>query len=102
MSSQLLIAVGGYFVLCLLIGMVFPYMDMLLFQAVATRQRGVAKSISTMSWSLGWAIAAYGSGIMQRTGNWDALIVISAVGYALCGIVFGVIPFTAVRQRNTP
>lgn len=101
-SSQLLIAVGGYFVLCLLIGMVFPYMDMLLFQAVATRQRGVAKSISTMSWSLGWAIAAYGSGIIQRTGNWDVLIVISAVGYALCGIVFGVIPFTAVRQRNTP
>lgn len=102
LSPQLLIAVGGYFVLCLLIGMVFPYMDMLLFQAVATRQRGVAKSISTMSWSLGWAIAAYASGTIQRTGNWDVLIVISAVGYALCGVLFGVIPFATVRQRNTP
>ncbi len=100
LSPLLTVAVGGYFVLCLLIGMVFPYMDMLLFQAVATRQRGVAKSISTMSWSFGWAIAAYASGMMQRTGNWDAMIVISAAGYALCGVLFGLIPFTAVRRRS--
>jgi MFS family permease len=56
LSPLLTVAVGGYFMLCLLIGMVFPYMDMLLFQAVATRQRGFAKSISTMSWSFGWAM----------------------------------------------
>ncbi|MFM2309674.1 MAG: hypothetical protein RLY87_1796 [Chloroflexota bacterium] len=99
LSTQLSVAVGGYFVLCLLIGMVFPYMDMLLFQAVATRQRGVVKSISTMAWSIGWAIAAYASGLLQQDGNWQVLIILSALGYAGCGVAFGLIPFKPVSRR---
>ncbi len=100
LSTQITLAVGGYFLLCLCIGMIFPYMDMLLFQAVATRQRGLVKSISTMSWSIGWAIAAYVSGILQMPGNWTLIIMFSAVGYALCGITFGVLPFTPVLRRE--
>jgi MFS family permease len=101
LSTQMIIAIAGYFVVCLLIGMVFPYMDMMLFQAVATRQRGVVKSISTMAWSIGWAIAAYGSGQIQAQGNWQLLIVLSACGYAGCGLAFGLIPFKAVTIRAT-
>jgi predicted MFS family arabinose efflux permease len=97
----MIIAIAGYFVVCLLIGMVFPYMDMMLFQAVATRQRGVVKSISTMAWSIGWAIAAYGSGQIQAQGNWQLLIILSACGYAGCGLAFGLIPFKAVTMRAT-
>ena len=100
LSTQLAVAVGGYFMLCLFIGMIFPYMDMLLFQSVATRQRGLVKSISSMSWSIGWGVAAYASGILQMPGNWTMIIIASAVGYALCGVIFGLLPFTPVRHRE--
>lgn len=95
------VAVGGYMATCFLLGMLFPYMDVLLFRAVATGQRGVVKSISTMAWSLGWSLAAYGSGLLQQSGSWSLVIAIGSVGYVLCGVAFQVIPFNPVQRRES-
>jgi predicted MFS family arabinose efflux permease len=95
------VAAGGYMLTCFLIGMVFPYMDVLLFRAVATQQRGVVKSISTMSWSLGWSLAAYLSGLLQQNGAWTTLIVVSSFGYVMCAVAFKVVPFSPVARRES-
>lgn len=82
-----------------LIGMAFPFFDLLLIASVAPHQRGLTKSVSSMQWSIGWATAAFLSGQLQVQYGFWLPIVIFACGQGLAAVLAWCLPY---RDQRPP
>ncbi|MEY2845473.1 MAG: hypothetical protein RL076_1019 [Chloroflexota bacterium] len=76
-----------------MVSFIFPLADVLLMGMIAPGQRGIATSVSNMMWSLGWAVAAWMSGLLQVASGFFWPITLSACAFFLVGIWFYVVPF---------
>ncbi len=76
-----------------LVGLTFPLFSALVMQSVPLQQRGTATSMSSMTWSLGWAGSAILSGYMQQNGNFEAVIIISGISYIISALLVQFIPY---------
>ena len=77
-----------------LVGMTFPLFSVLMMQTVPLRQRGTSTSLSSMSWSLGWAGASVLSGSITANGSFTWVLVLSAASYVISGALVSVLPYT--------
>ncbi len=75
------------------ISFIFPLSDVMLMGMISTAQRGIANSIANMLWSLGWALAAWISGMLQVESGFFWPILVSACAFFSVGIWFYVVPF---------
>jgi MFS family permease len=64
-----LVFVVAYTIGSMLISQIYPAGDILILNTVAPAQRGFTSSINNMYWSLGWAVAAGVSGMLQVTSG---------------------------------
>jgi MFS family permease len=78
----------------LLVGMTFPLFAALMMQTVPLRQRGTSTSLSSMSWSLGWAGASVLSGTITANGSFTWVLVLSAASYVISGALISILPYT--------
>jgi len=76
----------------LLVGLTFPLFSALMMQTVPLHQRGTSTSMSSMSWSLGWAAASALSGTLQSDG-FTIVLILSAVSYVISGTLVAVLPY---------
>jgi MFS family permease len=76
----------------LLVGLTFPLFSVLMMQTVPLHQRGTSTSMSSMSWSLGWAAASALSGTLQADG-FTIVLILSAVSYVISGTLVAVLPY---------
>jgi MFS family permease len=78
----------------LLVGLTFPLFSALMMQSVPLKQRGTATSMSSMTWSLGWAGASILSGYMQASGSFNTVIIISGLSYVISAVLVQFMPYT--------
>ncbi len=76
----------------LLVGLTFPLFSALMMQTVPLRQRGTSTSMSSMSWSLGWAAASVTSGMLQSEG-FMLVLILSSLSYVISGVLIAVLPY---------
>ncbi|MFZ9858650.1 MAG: MFS transporter [Roseiflexaceae bacterium] len=93
LSDMLWLSFTGYAISTFLIGMAFPFFDLLLIASVAPQQRGITKSISSMQWSLGWSLAALYSGYLQVEYGFVVPILIFAIGQAVAAVIVLFLPY---------
>ena len=77
-----------------LVGMTFPLFSALMMQTVPLRQRGTSTSLSSMSWSLGWAGASILSGTITANGSFTWVLILSAASYVISGALIAALPYT--------
>jgi MFS family permease len=94
------VAYTCYLLSTFLNGMAFPFFDLLLIASVAPHQRGLTKSVSSMQWSIGWAVAAFFSGQLQVQYGFWLPIVIFACGQGLAAVLAWYLPYR--DQRSAP
>lgn len=94
------VAYACYALSTFLIGMAFPFFDLLLIASVAPQQRGLTKSVASMQWSIGWATAAFLSGQLQVQYGFWLPIVIFACGQGIAAFVAWHLPYR--DQRTVP
>jgi MFS family permease len=77
-----IVFVVAYTIGMALIGQIYPAGDILILNTVAPAQRGFTTSINNMYWSLGWAVAAGVSGMLQVTSGffWPIALHIMLMG----------------------
>ncbi|MCX6015959.1 MAG: MFS transporter [Chloroflexales bacterium] len=78
----------------MLVGLTFPLFSALMMQTVPLRQRGTATSMSSMTWSLGWAGASILSGYMQNAGSFNLVLIVSGLSYVVSGLLIYNLPYT--------
>lgn len=78
----------------LLVGLTFPLFSALMMQSVPLKQRGTATSMSSMTWSLGWAGSAALSGYMQVNGSFDLVIIVSGLSYMISAVLVQFMPYS--------
>ena len=78
----------------MLVGLTFPLFSALMMQTVPLRQRGTATSMSSMTWSLGWAGASILSGYMQDGGSFNLVLIVSSLAYVVSGLLIYYLPYT--------
>lgn len=100
LSDAAWLSYTGYALSTFLVGMAFPFFDLLLIASVAPQQRGITKSISSMQWSLGWSLAALFSGYLQVEYGFVVPILIFAIGQAVAALVVLVLPYR--DQQHAP
>lgn len=88
------VSAAAYFVSRVMVGVTFPLADALVMQSVPASQRGTTASVTSMVWSLGWAITAFFSGYLQETYGFVWVFAASALMYLLGGLLFFAIPFS--------
>jgi MFS family permease len=74
-------ALAGFFLRGLFVAASYPLNDALVMQATSARQRGVAVSLMSLFWSLGWAGSAWVSGNVQIHFGFGPVIVAGALAY---------------------
>jgi len=77
-----------------LVGLTFPLFSALVMQSVPLQQRGTATSMSSMTWSLGWAGSAILSGYMQQSSGFSVVVIISGISYIISALLVQFIPYT--------
>ena len=86
------ISIIGFFLRGAFIGASFPLNDALIMRITPPSQRGTAVSVTSVTWSLGWALTSLVSGwSLQRYGFTSALI-IGAVSYVFSALAVMAIP----------
>ncbi len=90
---NLWVSAGAYYVSRLVIGITFPLADALVMQSVPPHQRGTSTSLTSMLWSMGWSLAALGSGYIQSHSGFEWVMIASGIAYLLGAASFYVIPF---------
>jgi MFS family permease len=85
-------AAVGLFFRGLFVAASFPMNDALMMQLTPTRQRGLAISLMSLSWSGGWAVAALLSGWMQLQWGFAPVIWITVVAYVLSSVAIITLP----------
>lgn len=96
------IAVIGFFLRGAFIGASFPLNDALTMRMTPPKQRGTAVSVTSVTWSLGWALTSLISGwSLQRYGFTSALIV-GAVSYIFSALAVMAIPDQLHQSQPTP
>ena len=78
----------------MLVGLTFPLFSALMMQSVPLKQRGTATSMSSMTWSLGWAGSAILSGYMQAQGSFNTVIIVSGLSYVVSALLVQFMPYT--------
>jgi MFS family permease len=91
---SLLVVSISYDINRLLVGMTFPLFSALMMQTVPLRQRGTSTSMSSMSWSLGWAGASVLSGTITAGGSFTWVLILSAASYVISGALIAFLPYT--------
>lgn len=95
-----LIFVVAYSIGMALIGQMYPAGDVLLLNAVAPAQRGFSTSINNMYWSLGWAVAAGVSGMLQVNSGFFWPIALHVMLMAITAILFGIQRYPVYQRVN--
>lgn len=94
------VAVLGFFLRGAFIGASFPLSDALIMRITPPSQRGTAVSLTSVMWSLGWALTSLISGwSLQRYGFTSALIV-GAVSYIISALAILAIPDHPQKQNQ--
>ena len=78
----------------MLVGLTFPLFSALMMQSVPLKQRGTATSMSSMTWSLGWAGASILSGYIQASGSFNTVIIVSGLSYVISAVLVQFMPYT--------
>lgn len=89
-----------YTILSCVISMIYPMADVLVMGSVAPAQRGFANSISGMMWSLGWASAAWLSGVFQATHGFVWPIVLMSIALVVTGLWFWFVPLPVYVEHE--
>jgi MFS family permease len=82
-APALPVVVVGYMLRGAFIAASYPLNDALVMQLTPARQRGVAISLLSVLWSLGWSASAWVSGQIQVTYGFTPALAASLVAYAL-------------------
>jgi len=90
---NLWVSSAAYYLSRLVIGVTFPLADALVMQSVPPHQRGISTSLTSMLWSLGWSLAALGSGYIQAHTGFFWVMIASGAAYIAGALSFYVIPF---------
>jgi predicted MFS family arabinose efflux permease len=77
------VVVVGYMLRGAFIAASYPLNDALVMQLTPLRQRGIAISLMSVLWSLGWSAAAWISGQVQVHYGFTPVLAASLVAYAL-------------------
>lgn len=83
-----LVFVVAYTIGSTLISQIYPAGDILILNTVAPAQRGFTTSINNMFWSLGWAVAAGVSGVLQVASGFVWPIALHIVLMGITAILF--------------
>ncbi|MDW8213480.1 MAG: MFS transporter [Roseiflexaceae bacterium] len=77
------IVVAGYMLRGAFIAASYPLNDALVMQLTPAQQRGIAVSLMSVLWSLGWSASAWVSGQIQVAYGFTPVLAASLVAYAL-------------------
>ncbi len=83
LTPLLPIVVAGYMLRGAFIAASYPLNDALVMQLTPAQQRGIAISLMSVLWSLGWSAAAWVSGQIQVVYGFTPVLAASLVAYAL-------------------
>jgi MFS family permease len=86
LAPYLLPAAIGFFLRGMCIAASYPLNDALIMLSTPPRQRGVAISLTSILWSLGWAAASVVSGWAQLRWGFTPVLVGAAIAYMLSAI----------------
>jgi MFS family permease len=81
MVPVLPVALVGYLLRGLSIAASYPLVDALVMQSTSAKQRGLAVSLTSLAWSLGWAITSALSGWAQVQYGFAPGLIVGAVSY---------------------
>ncbi|NJO84105.1 MAG: MFS transporter [Blastochloris sp.] len=101
LSPLLLPAVAGFFLRGLFVAASYPLNDALVMQSTPVAQRGLAISLLSILWSLGWAGAAAASGWAQLRWGFAPVLVGAAIAYALSGVLIATLSTAKDERRRT-
>lgn len=100
LAPLLLPATVGFFLRGLFVAASYPLNDALVMQSTPARQRGVAISLMSILWSLGWASASAISGWSQLHWGFGPALIGSALAYLISSILIATVRVPA-RGRGT-
>jgi MFS family permease len=80
-------ATAGFFLRGLFVAASYPLNDALVMQSTPAIQRGIAISLLSILWSLGWAGAAAVSGWAQIHWGFTPVLIGAAIAYAISGVL---------------
>lgn len=83
LTPLLPIVVAGYMLRGAFIAASYPLNDALVMQLTPVQQRGIAISLLSVLWSLGWSASAWISGQIQVAYGFAPVLVASLIAYAL-------------------
>lgn len=87
LSPLLAPAAAGFFLRGLFVAASYPLNDALVMQSTPAAQRGIAISLLSILWSLGWATASAVSGWAQLRWGFAPVLIGAAVAYGLSGVL---------------
>jgi MFS family permease len=100
MAPALLPAVIGYLVRGWGIGASFPLNDAYSMQIISPRHRGTIVSLTSMVWSLGWAITSSVAGLIEKQYGFTPLLIIAGVSYAVSALTVYTLPNEQPNRAN--
>jgi MFS family permease len=92
LSPVLWISTIGFLIRGWFIGASFPLNDAYAMQITSPRHRGTLVSVTSMLWSLGWAITSSVAGWVESQYGFTPLIMVAAVAYVFSGLAIFWLP----------
>jgi MFS family permease len=92
LAPLLPVAAAAFFMRGLFVVASYPLNDALVMQALPARQRGMAASLMSTLWALGWAVTAALSGWAQIRWGFAPSLIGAALAYALSSLAIAVLP----------
>jgi MFS family permease len=92
------LVIVGFFFRGMFVAASFPLNDALVMQSVPVRQRGLAMSMMSVLWSLGWGASAAVSGWMQLRYGFTPILIAAGIAYVVSGLFI----FATGQVRATP
>jgi MFS family permease len=103
-SPFLWLAIVAFLVRGALMNMSSPLYNAFALEQIPEREQGIVNSVMSVSWSLGWAVGPYISGLVQETYGFAPLFVATSVLYftavVLIWLFFG--RKSAIDKRGQP
>lgn len=85
-------AAAGFFLRGLFVAASYPLNDALVMQSTPALQRGIAISLLSILWSLGWAAASAVSGWAQLHWGFAPVLIGASIAYAVSGVLIATLP----------
>lgn len=100
LAPTLLPAAVGYLIRGWGIGASFPLNDAYSMQIISPRHRGTIVSLTSMVWSLGWAITSSVAGLIEKEYGFTPLLIVAAVSYVISAVTVYTLPNEQPNRAN--